>query len=221
MKIFIADDHVLFADALKTMIEGMEPDFQVQHAKSVGDALEAIKPLSDKPDLILLDLKMPGMNGLDGMALVKQHYPDIPVAIMSGLATRDDVTRCLKAGAVGFLPKTLQSKALISAIHLMIAGQPFVPYDVMTQENLRFNEEEIAALIERQTGREIHITKREKEVLEQLCKGFSNKEIARALDISIATVKLHVKNICQKFRVSNRTQAAMKARDLGIVFDGQ
>ena len=221
MKIFIADDHILFSDALKAMLERMEPRFDVNHAQSVNDALTAVDDMLEKPALILLDLKMPGMNGLDGMVLFKKEYPDIPVVIMSGLATRDDITRCLDAGAAGFLPKTLRGDALVSAINLILAGERFVPYDKMTEDNLSFNEHEIAATIERQTGREIHITKREKEILGFLTKGASNKEIARDLGISVVTVKLHVKNICQKFRVKNRTQAAMKAHEMGIVFDGR
>ncbi len=219
MKIFIADDHLLFADALKTMLEGMDADFHVSKSESINDLLDVMNKSDGDPDIILLDLKMPGMNGLDGLILVREKYPKIPVVIMSGLATRHDVKRAIESGAAGFLPKTLTGKALVSAIHLILAGECFVPYDLVTQENLRFNEEEIASDIEKKSGREIHITKREKEILGFLTMGLTNKEIARKLDISVVTVKLHVKNICQKFRVTNRTQAAIKGRELGIVFD--
>lgn len=215
MRILIADDHSLFADALKTMIEVQSPDSSVDLVQSVAGALEYLE--NHQPDLVIMDLKMPHVSGLEGMQQIKEKYTDIPVAIMSGLATRDDVHHCMQAGAAGFFPKTLGGKALLGAIQLVLTGEPFVPTNQAANEGYSFNAKELNSGGSKFQGRDVHLTVRERDVLRYLLKGSANKVIARELDISIVTVKLHVRNLCQKLNANNRTQAALHATELGLV----
>ena len=204
MKILIADDHDLVREALGSLIE-KEPDLEVNHAEDYGGAAARIS--ADGPfDLVLLDWTMPGMKGLDGLADAIRLNDGRPVALMSGTATRNVAEEALAAGAAGFLPKTMASRSLVSAIRFMAMGEQFAPVQFMTEKE----EETENALAAK-------LTERERQVIDGLCRGLSNKEIARELDLQEVTVKLHVKTACRKLGARNRTQAAMIARDEGLV----
>lgn len=218
MKLLIADDHTLFRDALVQYIERAEPDASVSLAK---DFYQAIDILEENPhhDLVVLDLRMPGMNGMNGFETMKERFPDIRVALMSGIAEDNDVKRALDLGAVGYFPKTLSGKALLSGIQSVIQGSVFVPEGKKSS----FMPAYYADLPEKKSGQgsvdlpeDVNLTNREREVLSFLADGVSNKEIASALNLQIVTVKLHVRGVCRKLGVSNRTQAALMAREMGI-----
>ena len=218
MKIVVADDHSLFADALKIMFEKLSPESDIILVNSVS-AVEKRLREEQSPDMVILDLKMPDINGIEGLKSIKAKHRDLPVAIMSGLATRDDVHACMAAGADGFFPKTLSGQALVSAVNLVLTGEKFMPHNETANAAYNFNKKQMKQNKSGPTpgGRDIHLTPREYEVMKYLLKGASNKLIARGLDISVVTVKLHVKNICQKLNAKNRTQAALFATDLGLV----
>ncbi|MBB6254885.1 DNA-binding NarL/FixJ family response regulator [Nitrospirillum iridis] len=151
-------------------------------------------------DLLILDLRMPGMNGLDGLQRVRTEFPALKVALMSGLARPDEIRGAFTRGAVGFLPKTLSATELLSAIQTMLQGERFIPTDLNTAD----------------TADGASFTRREREVLDYLLQGRSNKEIARSLELEEVTVKLHVRGICRKLGAKNRTQAVMRAVEMGI-----
>lgn len=201
MRLLIADDHDLLRDALRTHLEQASPGTEVHGAGSVDAALALLASHPDI-DLLLLDLRMPGMNGLDGLSRIRAAHPTIKVALMSGEAGPGDVRAALARGALGFLPKTLPGEAMVDAVRRLAAGETFVP----------------EGLLEAESTREGHdLTRREREVLEFLLKGLSNKEIARSLDLEEVTVKLHVRGLCRKLHAKNRTQAALRAVELGFV----
>ncbi len=223
MKLLLADDHTLFRDALVQYIERAEPSADVALAKDFYEVIEIMKNDSGF-DLILLDFRMPGMNGMEGVSYVRDHYPDVPVALMSGIAEESDVNAAMELGAVGYFPKTLSGKALLKAIQLVLTGEHFMPVDNKTNTVMPsyYNDAEVSVEQGKpQTSSkalsDIRLTPRETEVLSYLARGDSNKEIARSLDLQIVTVKLHVRGICRKLDAKNRTQAALKACDLGIV----
>lgn len=204
MKILIADDHDLVREALGSLIE-KEPDLEVDHAEDFGgarDRLAAAGPF----DLVLLDWTMPGMRGLDGLADAIRLNDGKPVALMSGTASRNVAEEALAAGAAGFLPKTMAARSLVSAIRFMAMGEQFAPVQFMTEKE----PEETNPLAAK-------LTERERQVIDGICQGLSNKEIARDLDLQEVTVKLHVKTACRKLGARNRTQAAMIAKDEGLV----
>ena len=205
MRVLLADDHNLVRDALKSYVERLEPTAEVLTAESLSEAV-SVAERSAVLDLVILDLRMPGMNGLQGLREMRALLPAVPVVIMSGGANQEDVRAALDLGARGFLPKTLSGPALVSAIKLILAGERFVPFDA-------FDAPDEAPVSGKSEGMPL-LTQREREVLGYLEKGWSNKEIARALELQEVTIKLHIRGICRKLGAKNRTQAALRAQEM-------
>ena len=199
MRLLIVDDHDLVRETIAHFLKS-EGLTQVVMASDIADALVQITRHGGF-DLVLLDYRLPGVDGLTGLAQVLAANGGKGVALMSGDATPAIAKEAIAAGAAGFIPKTLGAKAITGAIRFMATGEVFLPYEFMQQET----ETPIA-----------NLTGRETEVLRLLVEAKSNKEIARALDLQEVTIKLHVKTLCRKLGAKNRTQAAMIARDNGI-----
>lgn len=218
MKIILADDHALFRDALTQYIERAEADAKVTVARDFHGVMDALG-MDNKVDLVMLDLRMPGMNGLQGLQKVKDSYPDIPVVLMSGVAEKPDVQNAMKYGASGYFPKTLSGKNMLQAIYKVINGEIFLPMDYNTNTVMpsHFDDERgQAGDTAPSSQRPVNLTPREKQVLGYLLRGVSNKEIAIALDLQVVTVKLHVRGICRKLGARNRTQAVLLAQQNGL-----
>jgi DNA-binding NarL/FixJ family response regulator len=227
MKLLIADDHTLFRDALVQYIERAEPSAQVKLAKDLPEAVEILAQDPDQ-DLVLLDLRMPGMKGLEGFRDVRKKFPKTRLALMSGLAETRDVQAALNMGAAGFFPKTLSGKSLLKAIHLVLAGEKYVPIEHDTNKvmpsyygddkaGLNNNYQGLQEIqINLENGYDVSLTPREKDVLQHLLTGASNKEIANHLGLQVVTVKLHVRGICRKLNAKNRTQAVLNAKHMGL-----
>ena len=202
-RILIADDHDLVRDTISSFLE-REGQYQIVVAE---DFYAAEKLLAeDGPfDLVLLDYAMPGMTGLVGLekAIAQNHR--YPVAIMSGTADRTVAQDALAAGAAGFVPKTMPAKSLLNAVQFMLTGEQFAPVHFMTQPS----EAEAHPLTSK-------LSEREMQVLDGLCKGHSNKEIARDLDLQEVTIKLHLKTLCRKLQARNRTHPAIIAKEEGL-----
>ena len=190
-------------DTISAFLE-QEPDVEVDREADFDAALARIE--SDGPyDVVLLDYTMPGMRELEGLTRSMAANGGNPVAIISGTASRETAERALAAGAAGFLPKSMAAKSLVHAVRLMAAGEQYAPIKFMTEK-----EPETKHPLAEQ------LSDREMQVLEGLCRGLANKEIAQELDVQEVTVKLHVKTLCRKLEARNRTQAAMIARDEGV-----
>ena len=203
MKVLIADDHELVLDTLVAFIQaagGIEvvtaPDFDTAAAR-----IKAEGPF----DLVLLDLNMPGMNGLKGLEAAISMDGVEQVALLTGDASRALAEQALELGAAGFVPKTLSAKSLVNAIRFMPMGEQYLPAGFMTAEEPQ-SKHPLAQ----------KLTDRERQVLKGLTEGKANKEIARDLDLSEPTIKLHVKTLYRKVGASNRTQAALIAREAGL-----
>lgn len=199
-KLLLADDHDLVRETLAEFLH-REGGFDMAQADSLHTALQ-VNAAQGPFRLILLDYTMPGMNALDGVTQMRAQA-GCPVAVLSGTAPPDVARRTLRAGAAGFMPKTLAPQAMLSAIRQMLSGQTFLPLDFLVDQ-------------EAQDG-VVQLTPRERDVLYGVSEGKLNKEIARELDIQEVTVKLHVKTLSRKLGAKNRTHAAMLARDMGLL----
>ena len=206
MRVLLADDHHLVRDALAAYIVRSDPAVEVLTADSF-DAAHADIAAGAAVDIVVLDLNMPGMNGLGGIERLAADFPGLPVVLMSGSASRADVEGALRAGARGYLPKTLKGAAFVSALRIVLAGEVFLPAGGTDAGE--------AAAAERSAADMPPFTRRERDVLAGHVQGWSNKEIARSLDLQEVTVKLHVQGICRKLSARNRTEAALRAVQLG------
>ena len=198
--ILIADDHDLVRDTIAAYLETVD-GFNVFTAHDLATALEVMSGL-DSIDLLILDYNMPGMNGLQGLERACTSYPGTKVALMSGVANRDVANKAMALHARGVIPKSLSAVSFINAIKFILSGERYLPFDFVSSAPAGKNHSDFT-----------NVSAREMQTLEQLCIGLSNKEIARNLDIQEVTVKLHVKNIFSKLGVSNRTQAALFAKE--------
>ncbi len=200
MRVLIADDHDLVRDMLAMLLQS-SGDIETSTA---ADLQQACALIDSQPryDLIMLDLNMPGMNGLDGLRHAMALHGGQRVALLSGTATRETAQDALALGAAGFVPKTLTAKSMINAVRFMVLGEQFVPIDFLTTPAIA----DVHPLADR-------LTPREMQMLKGLTEGKSNKEIARDFEISEPTVKLHMKTLYRKLDASNRTQAAMIAHE--------
>jgi DNA-binding NarL/FixJ family response regulator len=200
MRVLIADDHDLLRDTLIAFL-GAEEGIELGSAATFEEAVQRIK--EDAPyNLVLLDYKMPGMNGLDGLQQAIALEGGQRVALISGQATKEIAEKALALGAAGFVPKTLPAKSLVNAVRFMAMGEQYAPIDFMTAPD----EVEVHPIAQK-------LSTREMQVLKGVTAGKSNKEIARDLDLTEPTIKLHMKTLYRKLEVNNRTQAAIVARD--------
>lgn len=203
MHVLIADDHGLLRDTLGFLFE--QEKFVVTTAADLDTTLKALYR-NDAIDVVLLDYGMPGMNRLEGLTRVIAAAQGAKVALMSGIATRDVVQLALDIGAVGFLPKSLSARTFVNAVRFMAMGEKYLPLEFMAPQD----EADVDhPLIQ-------NLSKREREVLQLLATGQSNKEIARVLGLQEPTIKLHVTALYRKLGSRNRAQAAVIAKEAGL-----
>lgn len=208
IRLIIADDHQVVRSGLRTLFAGT--DIEIIAEASTGE--EAVK-LTDKqkPDLVLLDIRMGESDGLNALARIKLNKPKIPVLVLSTYDNPTYIARAVALGASGYLMKGVKRDQLLAAIRRVAEGG-----DVWTREELRRVTGALAT--PRVTGDvEVPLTQRENEVLKQLTLGSTNKEIAQTLGISYETVKEHVQHVLRKIGVTDRTQAAVWAVRKGLV----
>ena len=210
MRILLIDDHTLFRMGLEELLERRG----IEVAAAVGDGREGCRLAAElKPDVILLDLRMPDMDGLAVLQRLRTMGLEIPVVMLTTSSEERDLVQSLRSGAKGYLLKDMEPDALISSLQEIVAGKTVVAPD-MTAVLAKVIQGETAA--GQASQRFSELTPREMEILCHLAEGQSNKVIARALGISDGTVKLHVKSILRKLRVHSRVEAAVLAVEQGL-----
>ena len=213
IRILIADDHALLRQGIKNVLE-LEPDFTI--VAEAGDGEEALRKAGEAaPDIALIDINMPRLNGLEVTKRMRTDYPGVKVIILTIHDDESYVVEVVKAGAAGYLLKDIEPGMLMKAIRTVYEGESFI-YPTLARklfgEITRLEEERRhgAANILQQ-GRDERLTLRELEVLQLIAKGLSNQEIAQKLFLSEKTVKNHLTNIFRKIDVADRTQAVLYA----------
>lgn len=213
MNILIADDHALVRENLAAFLSRYPIRADVVEAGSLDEAIEAASTLSSL-GLIVLDLMMPGMNGIAGISVMVDRFPDIPVVVLSGSTRQDDIAGALQLGAKGFIPKVFGGKEMIEALRKVLDGEIFVP-DLAAHANGPTREQAVPVKPKQENEELKKLTAREREVLGLLVKGNPNKAIARELGLQEITVKVHLQNVYRKFGVANRTHTVAKVLALG------
>ena len=207
MKIVIADDHALVRTGMAQLLGELESDITVLEAENYPDAATLLVSHPDTA-LALLDLNMPGMNGCTQIEALAEQAPTVPLVMLSGSENPQDMQCALDAGAAGYIPKSESPAVILHAVRLVLAGGVYVPPALLRNP---------AAGSEANPAAAAALTPRQREVLVMVIEGKTNKEIARAFDLSEATVKSHVAAIFRALAVSNRTQAAHAAQSLGLL----
>lgn len=215
MKILIADDHQLLADALTQLVKENEADSEVLQADSLDDALEKLDR-NGPVEIVLVDYDLPGMDGGQGLSRLRDRHPQVPYAIFSGSEDVRLASSALAGGAAGFIPKSMSAPAFFHAIKLMQVGEKFIPaelYENMASRSFGglVDDDSVARFVA-----ETKLSPRELDVLRALVKGISNREIGEELGVEEVTVKLHLRRIYKKIGVLNRTQAVKMAMANGV-----
>jgi DNA-binding NarL/FixJ family response regulator len=228
MILLLIDDHVLFREGVALLLQPLVADLRVRQAGSCEDAL-ALLEQEGPADMVLMDLGLPGMSGLQGIALFRERWPQTPVVALSSMDDRQTVLAALDAGAMGFIPKTSSSAILVGALRLIMAKGIYLPpsaflHDALERapvhEPLRARpapaeeSEDASGLRPADLG----LTPRQADVLYQILQGRSAKLIGRELALSPSTVKAHTSAVLRALNVTTRTQAVVAASRLGLRF---
>jgi DNA-binding NarL/FixJ family response regulator len=213
--VLIADDHALFRYGISLALEGLYKDVTILQASSAEEAHRMAHETVGL-DLILLDLMMPGLNGIADLKKYIETLPKVPVVVVSGSRQRSTIRSAIEAGARGYILKSSNGEILKHVLPLVLSGELYIPAQAVAAEELvgvGAGEFEASPLEESSDFNPDFksLTPRETQVLKLLTLGYSNKEIARSLGMLEGTVKVHVKSIMKKLGVNNRTQAAIAA----------
>lgn len=201
IRVLIADDHPIVREGLKAVIND-QPDMKV--IAEVSNGKEALRiALQNRPDVMLIDLRMPKLDGLETIIAIHKEWAEARIIILTTYDSDEDIYRALQAGAYAYLLKGVPRAVLLDTIRAVHAGNKRIPTEIAVK------------LAERISASEL--TKREMEVLELIVAGQSNKEIGKSLSITEGTVKAHVNNILGKLGVNDRTQAVTEGLRRGIV----
>jgi DNA-binding NarL/FixJ family response regulator len=201
MKILICDDHALFREGLELVLAQLDPAAELTSVGH-GEAALACVAEDDDFDLVLLDLGLPGMSGLAVLEALRRQHPEVPVVVLTGSESPADLRVALERGASGYIPKSTRGSVLLEALRRVLAGGVWVP--ALLDGSARLEEPRPS------------LTERQIEVLRLLARGLTNREIADVLRITEETAKSHVKHIYSALEVTNRTEAAMRMRELGL-----
>ncbi|NLD55952.1 MAG: response regulator transcription factor [Burkholderiaceae bacterium] len=211
MHILIVDDHPLFREGMKILLSSLDPAVLMSEAGTVAEAVA--QAATESPDLVLLDMNLPGVSRLDALRQVKDAYESAAVVVVSGDEDPLFVRACIEAGAAGYIPKTTDSALTIQALRLVLAHGIYLPRSALGRPATA-----------RQPGgsagwSELQLSDRQMAVLERMLRGKPNKIIARDLNIAVGTVKAHLWAVYQALGVTSRSQAMYRVHELGL-FDG-
>lgn len=211
IRILLVDDHNLFRSGIRLLLS-RNADFEV--VGEASDGVEGIKRAKElRPDIVLLDLHMPGISGIETTQLLRQDVPQTHVILLTVSEDAADLSAGLKAGAAGYLLKNIDADYLLDSLKRVMNGDSVISTDMTKKLFAQIRNDPAPAPVTPEIDK---LTPREREILTQLAVGLSNKEIARKLDVAESTVKIHLQSILKKLGLSNRVQAAIYAVGHGM-----
>ena len=205
MKILIIDDHSLYRDGLKFNLSNIMPSAQIIDAENFSQGLDKLKQNNDI-NLVLANWDIPEIKWQNGLKTLKETSDNLQIGVMASMNENPDIKKILNMGICCFLPKNIDTKVLNSALNLVLNGGTYFPPTLLKQQANNLS----------QTNNK-HLTNRQLEVLKYLAQGLSNKQIAYQMNVSEATVKLHINALLRVVGATNRTQAVIKSQQLGII----
>jgi DNA-binding NarL/FixJ family response regulator len=205
MKILHADDHPMFREGIRFFLNLLDTQVNALEASSLQATMDKLA-LEWPVDLLLLDLEMPGMAGLEGFFALRRRYPKLAIVILSGVSDPHIIRRLVDGGARGYIPKLARSEQLLDALRSVLQGGVYIPETVFVPEAKKAAADDAGAL-----------TVRQLQILPYLAEGLPNKQIADALGVTEGTVKQHLKDLFKRLNARNRTQAVKEARRLGLL----
>ena len=212
IRVLLVDDHTLFRSGIKALLQRQE-DFEV--VGEAGDGLEGLKRAKSlQPDVVLLDLHMPGIGGREAVKLLSEEVPACNVLLLTVSEDAEDLIETIRAGARGYLLKNIETDFLLNAIRSAARGESVVSPQMTGKlmMGVRMGKEGVAQEDDREK-----LSPREKDIIALLAKGVSNKEMAHTLNVAESTIKIHVQNILKKLHLTSRVQAAVYAVEHGLV----
>ena len=215
MKFLIINNSSIYKDGLKLNLSKFFSSMKFLEAESYKDAFNILEREKDV-NLVLIDSDMPDLEWKEGMNQIMKAAPMTRIAILAGLADKDDIRYAFNAGAVAFIPKNYSIKIMVSTLRLLLDGGTYFPMADNTESNNKENIS-IAATKSFKTSRSNTLTVKQREVLSNLGEGFSNKQIAHLMNVSEATVKLHMNSLLRALNVTNRTSAVLAAQKRGLL----
>lgn len=208
IRIVLVDDHTLFRSGLKALLS-RQNDFEI--VGEAADGLEGVKLVEQvRPDLVLLDLDMPTMNGHEALAQILGYDPNMAVLMLTVSEDGDDLAECMRLGARGYLLKKIDADFLLQSIRHAVNGDSVISPEMTSKLVMKLRRDNFHAPAALAPDVE-SLTPRERQTLAWLARGVSNKEIARALDLAESTVKVHVQSVLRKLNIKSRVQAAVFA----------
>lgn len=221
IRVLLVDDHALFRSGIRLLLQ-RHPEFEI--VGEAGDGMEGVKRAAQlKPDVVLLDLHMPGLSGRDAAAMMTEEAPGTHVLMLTVSEDAEDLIAALRAGACGYLLKNIEAEALVAAVVRAAAGESVISPGMLGKlvQGVRGETPPKSAAPPVVASELNKLSPREREILAFVARGHSNKEIARELDLAESTVKIHVQNILRKLGLASRVQAAVFAVEHGVVPDAR
>ena len=214
MRALVIDDHPLIQEAVGGMLRRLDGTADVEVASDCARGLE-LAGRAAEPDVVLLDLNLPGLSGIAAVKAWRARFPGVPVIVLSAAADQQTVLAALGAGAAGFIPKSSSNEVMLSAVRLVLAGGKYVPSEALIRSA---GPAESAPSISRNASTldSLGLTERQIDVLRLIARGASNKVICRELNLAERTVKAHITAVFRALGVTSRTQAALAATKLGL-----
>lgn len=213
MHILLVDDHTLFREALLHVLNQLDSNTLILEAANAEEAAQIVSR-SRNLDLILLDIDLPGLDGLTALPGLRELAPTVPIVVLSGSETSSHVTRALQNGAIGYIPKSCSSHEMLGALKIILQGDVYIPPRLMGKLGTPILPVESSVNGEASPSL---LTSRQIEVLELMTKGLPNKSIARTLNVVEGTIKLHVAAILRALGARNRTEAVIQVTRLGVL----